>query len=56
MAEHLIGLLLGTEDDWPTAFEQIVERLPAIRHGGEEHRFRTERIANEPFDLRYSPR
>jgi len=28
----LIGLLLGTEDDWPTAFEQIVERLPAIRH------------------------
>jgi hypothetical protein len=56
MAEHLIGLLLGTEDDWPTAFEQIVERLPSIRHGGETHTFRTERVANEPFDLRYSPR
>ena len=24
---HLIGLLLGTEEDWPTAFESIVRRL-----------------------------
>jgi hypothetical protein len=24
---HLIGLLLGTEDDWPTAFEQYLGRL-----------------------------
>ena len=56
MADHLIGLLLGTEDDWPTAFEHIVARLPAIEHGGEKHSFRTERIVNEPFDLRYVPR
>ena len=24
---HLIGLLLGTEDDWPTAFEQYLALL-----------------------------
>jgi hypothetical protein len=56
LPEHLIGLLLGTEDDWPRAFEAIVERLPPIEYGGERHVFRTERIMNEPFDLRASPR
>ncbi len=56
MPEHLIGLLLGTEDDWPGAFEAIVERLPPIEHRGERHTFRTERIMNEPFDLRAKPR
>ena len=32
MAEttHLIGLLLGTEEDWPTAFETLVSRLGTI--------------------------
>jgi hypothetical protein len=54
--EHLIGLLLGTEDDWPRAFEALVERLPPIEHAGERHVFRTERIVNEPFDLRAKPR
>ncbi len=24
---HLIGLLLGTEEDWPHAFEEIIRRL-----------------------------
>ena len=28
---HHIGLLLGTEDDWPTAFETIVARLGPIK-------------------------
>ena len=28
--DHLIGLLLGTEEDWPTAFEAIVRRLGAV--------------------------
>ena len=56
MSEHLIGLLLGTEEDWPTAFEALVERMPAIEYGGETHTFRTERIFNEPFDLRAKPR
>ena len=27
---HLIGLLLGTEEDWPTAFETLVSRLGPI--------------------------
>ncbi len=53
---HLIGLLLGTEDDWPTAFEAIASKLGTIRWRGEEHSLATERIVNEPFDLRYKPR
>ena len=24
-ASHLIGLLLGTEEDWPRAFETLIE-------------------------------
>ena len=56
MPDHLIGLLLGTEDDWPRVFEALVERMPPIEHRGETHRLRTERITNEPFDLRAKPR
>ena len=25
--QHLIGLLLGTEEDWPRAFETLLGRL-----------------------------
>jgi hypothetical protein len=53
---HLVGLLLGTEDDWPTAFEALAARLPEIEHDGDTHRVEVERIVNEPFDLRYEPR
>ena len=35
MPSHLIGLLLGTEDDWPTAFESLVERLGPIEWRGQ---------------------
>ena len=56
MPSHLIGLLLGTEDDWPTAFESLVERLGPIEWHGQRHELTTERIVNEPFDLRYRPR
>ncbi len=58
MAErnHLIGLLLGTEDDWPTAFEALVARLPEVEVDGDTHSWEVERITNEPFDLRYEPR
>jgi hypothetical protein len=59
MAEttHLIGLLLGTEEDWPTAFETLVSRLGAITDAsGHRHRVATERITIEPFDLRDRPR
>jgi hypothetical protein len=55
-ARHLIGLLLGTEEDWPTAFESLVSRLGPIRFAGETHELATQRIVNEPFDLRYRPR
>ena len=54
---HLIGLLLGTEDDWPTAFEALVRRLgPVIDASGTSHSFDVERITIEPFDLRDKPR
>ena len=36
---HLIGLLLGTEDDWPTAFEAIIRRMGSV---GEQHLRRRE--------------
>jgi hypothetical protein len=54
---HLIGLLLGTEEDWPTAFEAIVRQLGTVVDGtGAEHTYETERITIEPFDLRSKPR
>jgi hypothetical protein len=53
---HLIGLLLATEEDWPSAFEALLRRLGPIRWGGETHELATERILHEPFDLRYEPR
>ena len=56
MARHLIGLLLGTEEDWPAAFEQLAARLPSITYRGESQDIAVERIMNEPFDLRYRPR
>jgi hypothetical protein len=54
---HLIGMLLGTEEDWPSAFEQLVKRCDLrIEEGGRTHAFDTERITIEPFDLRARPR
>jgi hypothetical protein len=51
LSEHVIGLLLGTEEDWPAAFEALVSRLGPV----DGHTLRTERIRNEPFDLRSTP-
>jgi hypothetical protein len=54
---HLIGLLLGVEEDWPAAFEALLGRADlSVREGGETHRFTTERVTIEPFDLRMRPR
>jgi hypothetical protein len=54
---HLIGLLLGTEDDWPRAFETLVRKLgPVTGPDGGRHRFDTERVTIEPFDLTDTPR
>jgi hypothetical protein len=52
MPEHTIGLLLGTEEDWPAAFEALVARVGDV----DGHTLRTERIINEPFDLRAKPK
>ncbi len=59
---HLIGLLLGTEEDWPTAFGEILRRLgpvspvkPVDTPEG-THAFDCERITIEPFRLGYRPR
>ena len=54
--EHLVGLLLGTEDDWPRAYEALVGRLGPVQHDGAEHRIATERVTIEPFNLRDTPR
>ena len=57
MDRHLIGLLLGTEEDWPAAFETLLGRVGPVRDGaGGEHAFDVERIMIEPFDLRAKPR
>jgi D-ala D-ala ligase C-terminus len=55
-ARHLIGLLLGTENDWPTAFEALIRRLGAVGGPGESHAFDVERVTIEPFSLRQPAR
>src|SRR5918996_5867791 len=54
--QHLIGLLRATEEDGPGAFEGVLRRLGPVAHRGSTHKFVTDRIRNEPFDLRYTPR
>ena len=56
MASGPIGLLLGTEDDWPSAFEALLEQLGPVDWRGNRYELTTERIVNEPFDLRAKPR
>jgi hypothetical protein len=51
--EHLVGLLLGAEEDWPTAFEALARRLGVLTApDGSDHRIATERVTIEPFNLR----
>jgi hypothetical protein len=55
--EHTIGLLLGTEDDWPRAYEALLRRVGAIKDdNGRTHDVRSERVTIEPFNLRQQPR
>jgi hypothetical protein len=57
VVDHLVGLLLGTEEDWPTAFTEIMRRLGPVTDGsGQTHTFDVERVTIEPFDLRYKPK
>jgi hypothetical protein len=51
MSDHLIGLLLGAEEDWPQAFEAILRRVGPLEVGGRTHTFSSERLTIEPFDL-----
>ncbi|CAN5279367.1 hypothetical protein BH20ACT5_BH20ACT5_09040 [soil metagenome] len=54
---HLIGLLLGTEEDWPTAFESIVAQLGPVTDANDQtHRYDVERVTIEPFSLRQRSR
>jgi hypothetical protein len=53
---HLVGLLLGTEEDWPRAFEGLTRRLGVFEHQGQQHVLDTERVMIEPFNLRSSTR
>jgi hypothetical protein len=55
--EHTIGLLLGTEDDWPRAYEALLRRLGVVGDDqGRTHEVRSVRVTIEPFNLRYKPR
>jgi hypothetical protein len=55
--EHTIGLLLGTEDDWPRAYESLLRRVGAIKDDdGRTHDVRSERVTIEPFNLRDRPK
>ena len=53
---HRLGLLLGTENDWPSVFEGLVRRLGPVTDGsGTAHSYDVDRITIEPFDLRDHP-
>src|SRR5450432_809171 len=56
-AQHRIGLLLGTEQDWPRAFTEILRRLgPVDGVGGTRHVITCDAVTIEPFGLRDKPR
>ncbi|QFG69784.1 ATP-grasp domain-containing protein [Ornithinimicrobium pratense] len=48
---HLIGLLLGAEEDWPRAFESILSLVGPLDVKGTTHTFTSERVRIHPFDL-----
>jgi D-ala D-ala ligase C-terminus len=49
---HLVGLLLGAEEDWPQAFEAISSRLGVFSYQGADHELEIERVHIHPFNLR----
>ena len=51
MSDHLIGLLLGAEEDWPRAFEEILRRVGPLKANGGTHSVSSERLTIEPFNL-----
>jgi hypothetical protein len=51
VGDHLIGLLLGAEKDWPRAFETVLRMVGPIKDGSEVHTLTSERLTIEPFRL-----
>lgn len=52
ISRHLVGLLLGAEQDWPRAFEEVLRRVGDIRTAdGTTHTFSSDRLRIAPFDL-----
>jgi hypothetical protein len=49
---HLVGLLLGMEEDWPGAFEALARRIGVFSYAGTAHGIDVERVEIEPFNLR----
>ena len=54
--DHLVGLLLGAEEDWPRAFEEILRRVGPLSIEGPDgdstvHTVSSERLSIEPFRL-----
>ena len=49
MTDHLIGLLLGAEEDWPRAFETILKKVGPLTVEGESHTVTSERLTIEAF-------
>jgi hypothetical protein len=49
---HLVGLLLGMEEDWPRTFEALVRELGVFEYDGQAHAIDTERVHITPFGLR----
>jgi hypothetical protein len=55
MTIRKIGLLLGDEEDWPTAFELLARRFgPTLKVGRNPYEIQVERIRIHPFNLRAS--
>ncbi len=48
---HLIGLLLGAEQDWPQAFEHVLTMVGPLSVNGTTHELSSERLRIHPFDL-----
>ncbi len=52
MVKKKIGLLIGDEDDWPSAFEALARRLDStVQYRGERYEIQVERIRIHPFKL-----
>ncbi|MDX6367411.1 MAG: hypothetical protein QOK30_2487, partial [Nocardioidaceae bacterium] len=48
---HLVGLLLGQEEDWPRALEGLSGLLGTFSYAGRSHAIDVERVKIAPFNL-----